>query len=543
MIFILILGGSSSLYLATINPSRFGFYHDDGIYMVTAKALATGQGYRIISLPYEPSQTKFPPLYPSLLSLIWRVNPQFPDNLLPMMLLSVLATAAFLALTWCYLNQKSYLSRWQALLVVALTAVNARTVILATGIYSEMVYSSLSIAGLWLAEMNEKKENSSWASSVVLGTVMGLAFLTRISGISLLIAVISYYLLRKKFIKASLLLAVSGLFVLAWIIWCYITLNNLEAINVAFYTSYLRDFDNNISNLQSLLNIVAINVGLILFTSVPLISLGLGYLQAQNLFEWGPIVISHTFVFSLTFVFIAAGFLRHASLGLRPLHVYMTFYLGLHLFWPYTTHDRFLTPILPFLLLFLIRELNFLVTLVRDNLKSGSQVGQTLSAAFFTLLLLALSSITIKNYSSSIRWLLTSKEIYAGRASEDAQAIRWIKAHTSPSDVLICYRDPLYYLYTGRKATRSLLVQPRVPKEEAAIHERAKTVFRIINESNGRYLILTSSDFEYDEHAEIMRKNLKNLLEQYPKTFASVFKSSDGRTAIYRIMKGTSNLI
>ncbi len=73
--------------------------------------------------------------------------------------------------------------------------------------------------------------------------------------------------------------------------------------------------------------------------------------------------------------------------------------------------------------------------------------------------------------------------------------------------------------------------------------KKAKTIFRIINESNGRYLILTSSDFEYDEQAEIIRKNLKNLLEQYPKTFVSVFKSSDGRTAIYRIMKGTSNLI
>ncbi len=118
LIFILILGGSSSLYIATINPSRFGFYHDDGIYVVTAKALATGQGYRILSLPYEPSQTKFPPLYPFLLSLIWRVNPQFPDNLLPMMLLSVLATAAFLALTWCYLNQKNYASRWQSLLLL-----------------------------------------------------------------------------------------------------------------------------------------------------------------------------------------------------------------------------------------------------------------------------------------------------------------------------------------------------------------------------------------------------------------------------------------
>src|SRR5262245_1204078 len=77
---LIILFLSAPLYCALLAPQRFGGYHDDGIYATTAKALATGQGYRIISLPSEPAQTKYPPLYPLLLSLIWRVYPRFPEN-------------------------------------------------------------------------------------------------------------------------------------------------------------------------------------------------------------------------------------------------------------------------------------------------------------------------------------------------------------------------------------------------------------------------------------------------------------------------------
>lgn len=57
-----------------------GLYHDDGIYLVTAKALAEGQGYRIISLPHEIAQTKYPFLFPAALSELWRMLPHFPRN-------------------------------------------------------------------------------------------------------------------------------------------------------------------------------------------------------------------------------------------------------------------------------------------------------------------------------------------------------------------------------------------------------------------------------------------------------------------------------
>ena len=42
------------------NKEVLGLFHDDGIYAVVAKSLSDGAGYRIISLPTAPDQTKYP---------------------------------------------------------------------------------------------------------------------------------------------------------------------------------------------------------------------------------------------------------------------------------------------------------------------------------------------------------------------------------------------------------------------------------------------------------------------------------------------------
>ena len=80
---VLAVGGLVVVWAYAISmflPSA-GMFHDDGLYVVTARALAEGQGYRIISLPGSPLQTKYPILFPWLLSLIWRLAPAFPGNL------------------------------------------------------------------------------------------------------------------------------------------------------------------------------------------------------------------------------------------------------------------------------------------------------------------------------------------------------------------------------------------------------------------------------------------------------------------------------
>ena len=89
-----------SAYAIAISAPAAGLFHDDGIYVVTARALAEGQGYRIISLPESPPQTKYPILFPWLLSLVWRLAPSFPDNLLLLRMVPLASTVVWLWLSW-----------------------------------------------------------------------------------------------------------------------------------------------------------------------------------------------------------------------------------------------------------------------------------------------------------------------------------------------------------------------------------------------------------------------------------------------------------
>ena len=521
-----VLAGSCFLYLAALTPDRFGFYHDDGIYVVTGKALATGKGYHIISLPYEPAQTKYPPFYPFLLSLIWRLYPHLPENLFPMMLLSVAATLAFLALAWNYLVKSGYACRWMAVVIVVLAAINWRTVILATGIYSEMVFAALSVAALWLAEIYEKKP-SSRILGISLGVILGLAFLTRTSAVTLLIAVVLYFLLRKHVAKAYLVVTVGSLFILAWITWRYLNGTTVDSITAPFYTSYLADFSERVKNLRELLSVLGTNAFMLVFVSIPVVFLGLTYVQTESSLEVSLIAIS------LTFLLFGAGFVRDSAGGMRLVHVYLFTYLLFHLFWPYTTYDRFLMPIVPFLLLFLMTELKVLIGLVQNNLTSARQSIKKISAGIVGSVVFLCVGTGAYNYVSGIYGLFGSKAIYAERASEDAGAIQWINTHTAPSEVLLSYRDPVYYLYTGRKAIRSFWVKERVSGRGQS-SEQVKIVFRIIKESHGRYLIVTSSDFDLESQPDLWRKTFKSLLQQQPHIFVPVFKCGDECT-IYRI--------
>ena len=237
LILFIILAGSSLLYYVAISPQRFGRGHDDTIYVTTAKALALGEGYRIISLPYQPAQTKYPPFYPMLLSLVWRLSPTFPENLPWMMLLSSVAAIGFLFISYKYLTEYGYALCWQALLAVGLSAVNWRLVTLATTVYSEMVYGLLSITVLYLAEKYEKRKPGLIGVSV-LAFLAGLTFLTRSVGVSLIASVCVCYAIRRELRKTLLVAGIGSVFVLGWFLWCRFNRTTFEGINVAYYTDY-----------------------------------------------------------------------------------------------------------------------------------------------------------------------------------------------------------------------------------------------------------------------------------------------------------------
>ena len=544
---ILTVLGACSLYLSLLSPTEFGTYHDDAIYVTTAKTLATGQGYKIASLPYEPAQTKYPPLYPFLLSLIWRVYPQFPQNLTWMLLLSVLAAVSFLAMTYHYLTTQRYAAEWQALIVVGVAAINWRTIILATGIYSEMLYALLSVVALEWAENFEGKEKISTAG-VILTLAMGLAFLTRSLGVTVIMAVGGYYTLKGKLKKAILAMGVAGAFVIGWMAWCYANRTSAEGINVAYYTNYLGHLNqvihvlqeiNQTSKLAVVSSMVIHNLigGVIL--SVPVVCSGFNYGFFPSV--KGPLaIVAILSIFSVLLLF-GAGFVRHIANRLRLLHVYVITSLIVCLFWlPNVSYDRFLMPLLPFLLLFLIVEFDRLVKLARKEFVCGRSAMRKAGGAIVGLALLLLAGVALYNYGSGVRELFASSKTNSARANEDSQAIAWIKANADPSDILICYRDPKYFLFTGHKATRSFMTAGvSWQDDQASMKKLASLIFRIMGEAHGRYVVTTSTDFEFEDQPEQLRKSFNKLIEEHPEKFALAFESADGRSRIYRIENDT----
>jgi len=524
---------AATVCYSLISTTRFGVYHDDGIYVSTAKALAEGAGYRIICLPNAPYQTKYPPLYPAVLSLIWTAYSKFPENLTLLTLSSFFATVVFLLLTSRYLRSHEYASEGQVLAVIALTALNWRTMILATSIYSEMLFALLTVAALHAAEKYER-ESMRWTNGIALGLLLGLAFLTRSSGVALVIAVGTYFGLRRRWRQALLPLGIASLFIVGWAAWCYAHRTTSEAANAAYYTSYLGDLHSILNSLRDqgsgsvftgILTIVTDNLFGGIIVSIPVVCLGLNYDSISQLN--GAWLALSVFLILFSFLVIAAGFIRHCRRGFRLLHIYVLSYLILHLFWPYASYDRFLMCVLPFLLVFLVTELEVPISLIR-KIKSRKTAAR-IDVIFVGLALFAGISFLAYTYGSGIIRTLGTLKAVASHAAEDERLIQWINENTNPSDILICYRDPKYYLYTGRRA-----ISFSWPKQGSSWEGQQTLLRRIVSESGGHYLILTSTDFSHDYDEQLQRDSLRALVDENRNLFTPVFTAqTDG--AIYRI--------
>lgn len=534
-----ILSLAGVLYLAMLTTDRFGAYYDDGQYVVAAKALATGRGYRIISLPSEQPQTLIPPLYPFLLSLVWRIDPHFPQNLTGMMLLSLTMMLTFLYLAYLYLFKNGYATRWQALIVVALAAINWRTMLLAASIMSDVTFAAMSIGALHIAERYEKEQRGRM-TGVAMGIAMGLVFLTRTSGIAVLIAVVVYFTLRRQRRKALLPVVIASLFVVGWVSWAYLNQSSGVGANAVYYSTYMHGLNHAVSDLQALnetsrlatlLGIVGTNILMLLVGSVPLACLGLRH----DL----PTTILVAFVL-FTLILIVAGAVRQFRTGFRLQYVYLPIYLALHLIAPGSAYDRYIIPIVPFLLLFLISELSRPLLQLRRELISHRLNIRALAALPVSLVLLIYTGGACYNNASGIYDTLQSIGRSAARGGENAEVMDWIKAHTATSDVVLCNSDPVIYLFTGRKAVLSfpLVLLNTIPYQtrELTFDEQAKAFLEIVDESHAAYFLIGSSDFRHQ--SELYRTTIEVLIQQESRKFIPVFRSTNGNNIVYRIEVG-----
>jgi hypothetical protein len=138
--------------LLTMTTHPVGIFYDDAIYLLTARALAEGQGYVYPHLPGTPDAIHYPPGWPLMLAAAWKLVPRFPENVAWLKLINPLLLAATAAGMVVAGRRLFALPAWAAL-AVALAAVTAIPVLtLANVLLSEPLFLALLFPALLACE-------------------------------------------------------------------------------------------------------------------------------------------------------------------------------------------------------------------------------------------------------------------------------------------------------------------------------------------------------------------------------------------------------
>lgn len=427
------------VYGLTLKAPAIGLYHDDGLYGVTAKALAEGRGYRLISFPDEIPQTKYPVLFPLGLSLIWRVAPSFPDNVLYLKLLPFIAAIVWFWLVdrfLAYQTGRSSLARGIAIL----TAASPWVLFYATALFSEALFAAFAWGGLWMLTRCERE--SATASRLLWAALLcAAAYHTRAVGFTLIAAGIMSLAMKRKFRPAVVFGALSGALALPWHLWTWNQAGTIPGF-YAYYTgsSYwhwniLFDF-----TVAEKLTIVGRNA-IFLFV-------GPGQLMAFNPALLWPLLL-------LVGALSAIGFVASARESIGVAHVFVGMYVGTLLLWSWPP-ARFLLPVYPLLLLYAaLGGLQALARLNRLRVRRAVATGAVGAVAFAA----GWGSGTVAR-NAMVKGRGCLSEPCERRWQDYLSVMSWLEEKTPPEAILMGTQDPILYLYTDRKAVRAFDQDP-----------------------------------------------------------------------------------
>jgi hypothetical protein len=388
----------------------YGRNHDDAIYYNAAKTLSQGGGYRIDSLPEKPYETKFPPLYPTLLAPIWKLNPAFPENLKLVAVLSWILFAAALALSTVYWRGDSH-----AWAITLLLGINPYVILWGASVFSELAFLAL-VLGSFLAA-----RRAGWKWAALAGSIAGTAYLTRTAGMPLLIA-----------FAAAMLPFVAG-----WMLWSRTHMYPSNAPDLAYYIDYVR---------YHLLNVTRDDLGVVLWRNID-----------QLLFDFGspllPAVVQIGAVHILTQVIgVAAisGIIRLVKRGVAlDYSLFAAFSLAMLAVWHFPPNERFTLPLFPLFIAGLLEEFSSLAQKLRDGFRhrdASQRAAAWILASLATIVVL--TGVGLQVYMSFIV-LPQQAEVYRSELRHFRAAYDWISQNTPRDAKILSTDDPLLYTYTG----------------------------------------------------------------------------------------------
>ena len=514
-VFIAALAPSAYLAWTLRDMPHLGFYHDDSIYWVSAKSLAAGSGYRITSLPGEPFQTKYPPLYATLLAGIWRINPDFPANLPLATLFAWLLFPIYVLGVRSFLRQCGFSRSIEYLLILA-AGLSPIAAVFSFSLMPELLFTALLLASCILAERSLNPDASGWLP-VVAGLCAGLAYLTKSAAAPLLLTAPLCFAMRKQIAKGLWFILAMLPAMVGWQWWVAGHLSRSWDLVTLYYTNYL-GFE--------IYNVPFRDLPLVVWHNLDGFLMGAGKLLTFDV----PFGSKH--LERVVAVAAVAGCVRLARrIGKLQYPLAGMGITAVMLLWHYIPDQRFVFPLYPLLLAGLWTELENVFGALRISWRKPALADRTAAFAGAAILAAFALFVAFTSVYGLVRFL---PDLFASyRADFDARqpAYQWVASH-APSDAnVFAYDDPLLYLYTGRKSC-NVPIPPKLyyHDDQAGIDKLLTSIPDFARQYQLSYIVLAQDDFYRDLHDRGARC-LRQAVESNA-AFEPLFKTA--HVSIYR---------
>lgn len=517
---ILVIGGAVAFSWWTLSP-HLGLFHDDGIYAVTAKALAEGRGYHLLSLPTNPLQTKYPPLFPLLLALVWRLVPAFPQNVIALKLVGVACFATTLVVARALFRRvPGFRVWWKEAAFLAVCAFNALSMSFTDFALSDHAFAAC-VALAILLHSREPEEGIRIRTVVLAALVAVAAMMTRQAGVAVLLAGVAWAAQRGRR-AVTVYAAIAAAYVVV-----SIGLRSGGAADpnplLTYYTAY---------ELPAMIRL-ALDVPAAARVVLDNIAYALGTGATVMFFNAVP---GSAVVFGGLVLLGIPRALRSAGIFLP---CFVALYLGQVLLYPFLP-GRYLLPLVAPVMLCLFHGMSVLENGLAARM-SGRNAGVARAAAHSPVALLVVACLTWSAAYARPSTGTSTRVWFGGRTgygwSGFEETFAWVRDHTASTDIVATAYDPMYFLYTGRVAVRPWFHQPWTyfyPRHNPSPDiGHAEEVQRALDQLGVTVLIVDPLDgFAERGAADTL---FKDLLALYGGRVMHVFSSSDGQHHVFRL--------
>ena len=450
-----------------------GVFQDDGIYVVLGKALASGEGYRYLNLPGAPYATHYPPAYPLFLALLWKLAPEFPQNVS----VFTFANAGFLALaayaTYRFANGRLRISALGSALVALAGTVSIPAIIFGVFVLSEPMFMALVILVLIVAE--RAADRGDWRDAILAGFAGGALAMVRTTGMFVLPALAIVLVGRRRFLAAAATLIAGAVFIVPWNLWVDANATAVAPVLVGKYGPYNTWLTDAIRahGFPWVWDVIVRNVRALYGMAWVMVTGGPASPKILHI----PAVVAVTTVLAIGTVRLR----RRAPVTAW----YLAAYLALVIIWPFEP-TRFVWALLPIFAAIFALGVGGVVD--QHPVVPLARVGRVLALAASVLLVAGFALYNVTGVRQG--WRDSVPRVTAQRATP---VVEWVRANTKPTDIIAMEDDPLVYLYTGRRGVPVGTFTPEEYLEEQTYAFATDQLRTIIARYKPTYVIGTTS--------------------------------------------------